>query len=150
MVTENQIAIDLKDAIKARDSQRVSCLRLLKTTMKNKQVELGKNLNAVEIQALISSLIRKCREAAQEYRRSGREDLAKKEEGEINILYGYLPKQLSRAEIESVLEIVISESSATSIRDLGKVMKVAMARMAGKAEGKEVSAVAQEILNRKQ
>jgi uncharacterized protein YqeY len=149
MVTENQIANELKDAIKARDSQRVSCLRLLKTTIKNRHVELGEKLNNEEIQAIISSLIRKGREAAEEYRKGGRDDLAEKEENEIRILYGYMPKQLSRTEIESALEIVISELSATGIRDLGRVMKVAMARMAGKAQGKDVSTIAQDLLNRK-
>lgn len=147
MSISQKITADLKEAMKAKDDRRVSCLRMLKTSLKNKQVEKGDELIDEEIQTLIASLIRKCQEAAKEFRRGSREDLAVKEEEEIKILYGYLPEQLTPEDIEKNLEEIFSELSASSLKDLGKVMKVAMARMAGKAQGKEVNEIARRLLS---
>jgi uncharacterized protein YqeY len=142
-----KIAEDLKAAMKAKDATRLSCLRMLKTSLKNKQVEKGSELEEKEIQTAISSLIRKGQEAAKEFRQGGREDLAAKEEEEIKIFHGYLPEQLAPADIEKNLKEIIAELSIDSSKDLGKVMKVAMARMAGKAQGKEVNEIARKLLS---
>jgi uncharacterized protein YqeY len=142
-----KITDDLKGAMKAKDLLRLSCIRMLKTSIKHKQAERGEILRDEEIQSLISSLIRKGREAAEEFRKGGREDLAIKEEGEIAILYGYLPDQIKPDEIERVLKEVISESSADGLKDLGKVMKAAMNRIAGRAQGKEVNEIARRLLS---
>ena len=149
MSLSETIIEDLKTAMKSRDEIRVSCLRLLKAALKNKQVEKGKGheLKDDEIQAVISSFTKKGKEAAAEFRKGGREDLALKEEQEIKILYEYLPRQLTPEEIEKTLREIISELSAESFKDLGKVMKVAMARMAGQAQGKEVNEIARKILS---
>ena len=133
--------------MKSKDERRISCIRMLKASLKNKQVEKGDELKDEEIQTTISSLIRKGQEAAKEFRQGRREDLASKEEEEIKILYGYLPEQLAPAEIEKKLREIISELAAGSLKDLGKVMKVAMAQMAGKAQGKEVNEIARKILS---
>jgi len=142
-----QITEDLKEAMKAKDTLRISCIRMLKSGLKHKQAERGEILRDEEIQTLISSLIRKGREAAEEFRKGGREDLAVKEEGEIDILYGYLPEQIKPDEIESIVKEAISELSAESLKDLGKVMKVAMNRIAGRAQGKEVNEIAKKLLS---
>ena len=142
-----QITEDLKEAMKAKDVLRISCIRMLKSSLKYRQVEEGEILRDEEIQSLISSLIRKGREVAEEFRKGGREDLAVKEEGEIDILYGYLPEQIKPDEIERILKEVISELSADSLKDLGKVMKVAMNRIAGRAQGKEVNEIAKKLLS---
>ena len=142
-----QITDDLKEAMKAKDQIRMSCLRMLKTALKNRQVEIGRELKDEEVQPVISSLIRKGQEAAQEFKQGGRDDLATKEEEEIKVFYGYLPQQLKPDEIEKVLKEVISELSATGPKDLGKVMKAAMAQMAGKAQGKEVNEIARRLLS---
>ena len=147
MSLNQKINEDLKVAMKARDSVRVSCLRMLKTALKNMQIEKGRELEDKEIEAIVSSLIRKGKEAINEFRNGGREDLAAKEENEIEIFYEYLPRQLTSEEIEETLRAVISELSATSPRDMGKVMKAAMARMAGQAQGKEVSEIAGRLLS---
>lgn len=147
MSLDQKINEDLKHAMKASDSVRVSCLRMLKSSLKNMQVEKGRKLEEEEIQAVISSLIRKGKEAIGEFRRGGREDLALKEEEEIRIFYEYLPQQLTPEEIEKTLREIIAEVSATSSKDLGKVMKVAMFRMAGQAQGKEVSEIARKLLS---
>jgi hypothetical protein len=146
MALLQQINQDFKDALKAKDELRVSCLRMLKTALKNLQVEKRRELSDAEIQTAISSQVRKGQEAAAEYKKGGREDLARKEEQEIEILYGYLPKQLQPEEIEAGLREIINELSAEGPKDLGKVMKTAMARMAGQAQGKEVSRIAKKLL----
>lgn len=132
--------------MKARDAVRVSCLRMLKTAVKNREVEKGRHLEDREIEAIISSLVKKGKEAAQEFRKGGREALAAGEEQEVRIYYEYLPRQLSRESIEKTLKEVISELSATGPGDIGKVMKAAMARMAGQAQGKEVNEIARKLL----
>lgn len=147
MSLSQKIIDDLIQAMKAKDASRISCLRMLKSAMKNKQVEKGDELEDQEIQNVISSLIRKGQEAAKEFRAGERPDLASKEEEEIKIFYGYLPEQLTPADIEKNLKEIISEISATGPKDLGKVMKAAMARMAGKAQGKEVNEIARRLLS---
>jgi uncharacterized protein len=142
-----KITEDLKIAMKARDELRLSCLRMLKTSIKNKEVDTGRKISDEEIQSLILSSIKKGQEAAGEFRKGGREDLAAKEEREIQIFYGYLPDQLTPAEIEKVVGEVIAELSATQMKDLGKVMKASIARIAGKAQGKEVNEIAKKLLS---
>ena len=133
--------------MKQQDRLRLSCLRMLKTSLKNREVEIGRELNDEEIRSQISSLVRKGKDAIKGFKEGGREDLARKEEQELEIFYEYLPKQLATEEIETILQEVISELSAESPRDLGKVMKAAMARMAGKAQGKEVNEIARKLLS---
>jgi uncharacterized protein YqeY len=138
---------DLKEAMKSKDSLLISCLRMIKTSLKNKQVEKGDELDDSEIEAVISSMVRRAKEAAFEYRKGGREDLALKEEKETEIFFKYLPEQLSSSDIEKVLREVIAEVSAAGLKDMGKVMKLAMERLAGKAQGKEVSDITRTLLS---
>lgn len=147
MSFNDRITEDLKNAIKGKNPVRTSCLRMLKASLKNKQIEKGRELTDEETQAIISSLIRKNKEAIKEFRNGGREDLASKEEEEVRIFYDYLPQQLSQEEIEKTIREIIAELSAVSHKDLGKIMKLAMARMAGKVQGKEVNEIARKLLS---
>jgi len=147
MPFEKKITDDLKEAMKAKDKLRVSCLRMLKASMKNKSVEKGDKLKDDEIQGIITSLIRKGKEASTEFRKAVREDLADKEDQEIKILVSYLPEQLTPDEIEHILKEIIAECAASSLKDLGIIMKAAMARMAGKAQGREVNEIARKLLS---
>jgi len=146
MTISEQISRDFKEAMKAREELRLSCLRMLKTSLKNKQVEKGDELTDDEVQGIITSSIKKGKEAAEEFRKGGREDLAQKEEKEVQFLLKYLPEQLSPSEIEGIIKEIIAELSITSPKDLGKIMKVAMTRMAGQAQGKEVNFIARKLL----
>jgi uncharacterized protein YqeY len=141
-----KIAQDLKDAMKAKDELRLSCLRVLKAAVTNEQGRRTEPLKDEDVQAVIQSLIRKGQEAAVEFRKGLREDMAAKEEGEVKILSGYLPNQLAPAEIEKALKEIIAEVSASGPKDLGKVMKAAMGRLSGKAQGKEVNEIAKRLL----
>ena len=146
MSFDEKIVEDLKKAMKAKDALRLSCLRMLKTALKNLQVDKQRKLRDEEIQGVISSLIKKGKESATEFRTAGREELALKEETEVAIFYGYMPRQLTPEDMENTLREIISELSAEKLSDLGKVMKVAMPRMAGKAQGKEVNEIAKRLL----
>ena len=141
-----KIAHDLKEAIKTKDEFRVSCLRVLKAAVTNEQGRRTEPLKDEDVQAVIQSLIRKGQEAAAEFRKGHREDIATKEEGEVKILSTYLPQQLAPDEIEKVLKEIIAEVSASGPKDLGKVMKAAMGRLAGKVQGKEVNEIAKRLL----
>ena len=142
-----KIAQDLRDAMKAKDELRLSCLRVLKAGVTNEQGRRTEPLNDEDVQAVIQSLIRKGQEAAVEFRKGLREDMAAKEEGEIRILSGYLPQQLAPVEIEKALQEIIAEVSASGPKDLGKVMKAAMGRLSGKVQGKEVNEIAKRLLS---
>ena len=141
-----KIAHDLTDAIKAKDERRLSCLRVLKAAVTNEQGRRTQPLEEEDVQAVIQSLIRRGQEAAVEFRKGHREDMAAKEEGEVKILSGYLPRQLAPAEIEKAIEEIIAEVSASGPKDLGKVMKAAMGRLSGKVQGKEVNEIAKRLL----
>lgn len=142
-----RIAQDLKDAMKAKDEFRVSCLRMAKTALKNDQVARGHALNDEEAQAVLMTMVRKGQDAAREFRAGNRETLALKEEREVQLLYDYLPEQLAPDDLERILKDVIAEISAHGPKDLGKVMKAAMPRIAGKAQGKEVNELARKLLS---
>ncbi|MEJ2587634.1 MAG: GatB/YqeY domain-containing protein [Deltaproteobacteria bacterium] len=147
MSLNEKIAQDMKAAMKARDQIRLSTLRMLRAAMKNLQVEKGRELKDDEIQSVIGSLVRKGTEAAGEFRGGGRGDLAAKEEKEVAILYEYLPKQLTEEEIEATLREIIGDLSAQGPKDMGRVMKAAMAKMSGQAQGKTVSEIAKRLLS---
>jgi uncharacterized protein len=147
MTLEDQINEDLRNSMKSKDEARTSCLRFLKSNLKNKQVEKMGKLQDDEIQAVISSLIRRSMDSIKEFKQGGREDLAAKEEHEMEILYGYLPKQLSPEDVEKIIRETISELSAEGTKDLGRVMKAAMGRLSGKAQGKEVNEIAKRLLS---
>jgi uncharacterized protein YqeY len=142
-----KIAQDLKEAMKAKDERRLSCLRVLKAAVTNEQGRRTQPLKDEDVQAVLQSLIRKGHEAAVEFRKGLREDMAAKEEGEVKILSGYLPQQLAPTEIELVIKEIIAEVSASGPKDLGKVMKAAMARLTGKVQGKEVNEIAKRLLS---
>jgi uncharacterized protein len=141
-----EIAQSLKAALKARDEARVSCLRVLKAAVTNEQGRRTEPLKDEDVQSVIQSLIRKGQEAAVEFRKGHREDMAAKEEAEVKIFSEYLPQQLAPAEIERVLKEIIAEVSASGPKDLGKVMKAAMGRLAGEVQGKEVNEIAKRLL----
>lgn len=148
MSLDQKITEDLHQAMKAKDELRTSCLRMAKAALKNLRVEKGRDLTDDEVQGVLSSLIKKGKDAAKEFRDGGREDLAAKEEQEVKIYYEYLPQQLSSHEVEAILREIVSELGATGPGDLGQVMKAAMAKMAGRTQGKEVNDIARRLLQK--
>jgi uncharacterized protein YqeY len=134
-----------KEALKGQQEVALSTLRMLRTAIRNKEVELKHSLIDAEIQAVIGTQAKQRREAISEYTKAGRPDLAHKEEEELSVLLSFLPPQLSPEELERDIISIIAEVGAAGPQDLGKVMKIAMARFTGRADGK----VVQEIVKRR-
>lgn len=140
MSISEQVEKDLVAAMKAREELRLSVLRMAKTALKHKQVELGKALSDDEATAVLRTLVKQRRDSVEQFRKGGREDLAAKEEAETEILQTYLPAAASDEEIGAAVAAAITETGASGPQDLGKVMKVAMQKLAGKnADGKRVN-----------
>ncbi len=134
-----KVEADLKTALKARDQLAISCLRLVRAALKHKEKELRRELGQGEELQVLNSLAKQRREAAEQFRRGGRAELAEKEERELALIRGYLPEQLDQAGIEKVLDQVFAELDPQGMKDMGRVMKAAMARLQGQADGKLVN-----------
>ena len=135
-----QIVADLTASMKAQDAARTSTLRMVKAAMMNRQIEKGAELDDDEVQKLLRSLVKQRRDSIEQYEKANRQELADKEKAEIAVIERYIPAAASQEEIERVVTTVIAETGATSIRDMGKVMKAAQAALAGKnADGKLIS-----------
>jgi len=135
-----QIEKDLVGAMKAKEELKLSVLRMAKAALMNKKVELGKPVGDQEALAVLRTLIKQRRDSTEQFRKGKRDDLADKEEAEIKIIELYLPAGASAEEIDAAVASAIQETGATNAKDMGKVMKATMAKLAGKnAEGKQVS-----------
>lgn len=141
MSLQEQISAALKDAMRARDEVKMATLRLVLTAIKKREKEARSLLEDQEVISVITTQIKQRRESIEQYRQAGREDLAQTEESELQILQGYMPEQASEEEISNTLDEIIAEVGAASMKDMGKVMKAAMAKLAGKAEGGAINAM---------
>ena len=136
----DRITRDLTAAMRAKDTTRVSTLRMAKAALMNREVERGRALDDAEAQQVIASLMKQRRDSVEQFRNGGRDDLAVKEEAELAILEIYVPPAAGAAEIEAAVEAAIAETGAATAKDMGRVMKAAMARLAGATvDGKAVS-----------
>jgi len=135
-----------KEAIKNHQPVAASTLRLLKTAIRYREVDVKRPLTEAELQATVNTQAKQRREAMAEYTKAGRPELAKQEEEELSVLLSFLPPQLSPDEMAAEVTAVIAELGATGPNDLGKVMKNAMARLAGRADGKVIREIAQQRL----
>ena len=146
MTLGEKIIADLTASMKAQDAARTSTLRMVKAAMMNRQIEKGGQLDDEEISKLLRSLVKQRRDSIEQYQKAGRQELVDKESAEITVIEGYLPQAASREEIEAVVSEAITSTGASSMKDMGKVMKAAQAALAGKnADGRLVS----EIVKRK-
>ena len=140
MTTQERIQQDLMEAMRSKQEARLSALRMIKTALRNREVEKRKPLDDDECRQVFSMLIKQRREAAEQYRRGGREDLAAKEESDIPILEAYLPAPVSDAEVDAAIEAAIAEAGASSAKQMGAVMKAVLGRLAGqRVDRKRVS-----------
>ncbi len=127
---------DLTAAAKAQDKLRLSTLRMLLAAIKNREIELRRELTEAELLDTVGKLIRQRHDSIEQFRRGGREDLAQKEEAEARLLAGYLPQALSPAELAAKVDEAIARAGATSRKDMGKVMKLLLPEIAGRADSK--------------
>lgn len=139
MTLQTQLNDAMKEAMKAKDSLRLNAIRLIKTAVKNREIEARQELGDQEVIAVLSSLVKQRKESAQVYRDNNRVELAEKEEAELAVIQSFLPAQLDEAGIRELIEAAVAETGATSPKDMGKVMKVVSAQTLGRADGKLVS-----------
>jgi len=142
-----QLDSDLKEALKSRDSLKLSVIRMLKASLKNKEIEKMKELTDDDVLSVLLSHSKQRKESIEQFNLAGRTDLAQKEQKELEIIQYYLPKQLSNKEIDDIIISSIKEASATSLRDIGIVMKIVMPKLKGSADGKYVNQRVRELLD---
>jgi uncharacterized protein len=140
MPLNDQVSADIAAAMKARDASRLSALRMLKAAVMNKSVEKGRDLDDAEVLQVVASLVKQRRDSIEQFEKAGRADLVAKESSELAVLQSYLPPSATPEEINAAVAEAIAETGATSAKDLGKVMKAVMPKLAGKnADGKSVN-----------
>ncbi len=139
MSLRDQLNESMKTAMKARDDLRLSAVRMIRSVVQNREIELKKELNDQDVIEVISTLVKQRRESIRMYREGNRPDLVEKEEAELAILLGFLPAQLSTTEIEELVDRIILETGALDAKDMGRVMKALTPLTAGKADGRTVS-----------
>ncbi len=147
MGLDERLVDEMKESMKSGDKVRLSTIRMIRTAVKNKEIELRKKPDDEEILRVIQGMVRKSEESIEQFRIGGRMDLVEKETKEIEILKSFLPQSLSREEILKVVDQTIEETQATSMKDLGKVMKSVMPKLTGKADGKLVNQLVKERLS---
>jgi uncharacterized protein YqeY len=136
----DQVGADIAAAMKARDASRLSALRMLKAAVMNKSVEKGRDLDDAEVLQVVASLVKQRRDSIEQFTNAGRTDLVDKETAELTVLQAYLPAAATPEEINAAVAAAIAETGASSPKDMGKVMKAVMPKLAGKnADGKAVN-----------
>lgn len=142
MSLKETIQNDMKTAMRAQDAVRLGAIRMLTSEIKKREIDKKAPLDETEIQKVVSTLIKQRNESIEAFVKGGRQDLADKEKKEIEALSGYLPAQLSREEVEAIVVGAIQESGAKAPGDIGKVMKIVVPKIAGRADGKLVNEIA--------
>lgn len=147
MSLQQKLQADLVESMKSKDVLRLSVLRMMKTAIKNKEIEKMSGLEDPEAIAVLTTMVKQRRDSIEQFRAGAREELAQKEEAEIRVIEEYLPRKASDDEISDAIANAIQETGATSMKDMGKVMKAAQARLSGKTvEGARVSQMVKERL----
>src|SRR5213594_523103 len=152
MSIRQRIIEDLTASMKSKDALRLGVIRMVKSRMMEAEVEQralkspGYELQDDEVLAVIAAYAKQRRDSIEAYRQAGREDLAAKEEAELAILHEYLPAQLSPEEVRAIVKESIAQAGASSIKDMGAVMKLVMPRVKGTADGKVVNQIVRELL----
>lgn len=144
MTTTERIEQDFKEAMKAKDEFRVSVMRMVRTALKNKQIDLMHELSDAEAQAVLKTMVKQYQDALSDFQNAGRQDLVEKQQKEIDLIAAYLPAKLPPEEVE---KIVAGAVKGMTKGDMGKAMGVAMKAVDGRADGNEVRAIVQRLLS---
>ena len=148
MGLSEKIIADLTASMKAQDAARTSTLRMVKASMMNRKIEKGAELDDDDMLKLLRSLVKQRKDSVEQYEKAGRKDLVDKEQAEIVVIESYLPQPATEAEIEQAVTAAIEETGASSMKDMGKVMKATQTALAGKnADGKLVSEIVKSKLS---
>lgn len=136
---KKRIDQNMKEALKSKDSVRLGVLRMLKSEIRYREIDKGSELTDDDVISVLSSAIKKRKDSIQQFEKGGRDDLASKEKQELAVVTEYMPEQLSQEELSQIINQAISEEGATGPSDLGKVMKLIMSKVRGRADGKLVN-----------
>jgi hypothetical protein len=139
MPLKDQITEDMKTAMRAKDTARLGTVRLLLAAMKQKEVDERVELTDADVLAIIDKMVKQRRESIAQFEKAARNDLAEAEKAEIGVLSGYLPQQLSEAEVTQAIAAAIAESGAAGVKDMGKAMALLKPRLAGRTDMGKVS-----------
>lgn len=148
MVLKDQLTADMKEAMKAKDKERLSVVRMLKASVQNEEIKLGHDLTDEEALTLLSRELKQRKDSYEEFKSAGREDLLAPLEKEICIVQTYLPEPLTTEELTSIITETISEVQAEQMSDFGKVMGAVMPKVKGRADGKEIQAIVKQQLQK--
>jgi hypothetical protein len=147
MSLEERLVEEMKQALKSNDKLKLSTIRMIRSASKNKEIELRKKLEDEDVVKVIQAMVRKGEESVEQFQTGGRMDLVEKEKKEIEILKSFLPQPLSQEEILKIIDQSIQETQASSLKDIGKVMKSVMPKIGGKADGKLINQLVKERLS---
>lgn len=147
MSLEERLIEEMKQAMKSGDKPLLSTIRMVRSTLKNKEIELRRKLEDEDVVKAIQTMVRKGEESVEQFQAGGRMDLVEKEKKEIEILKSFLPQLLSREEIAKIIDQTVQETQASSPKDIGKVMKSVMLKIGGKADGRLVNQLVKEKLS---
>lgn len=141
-----KIRSDMTEAMKAQQKERLSTIRMLQSSLKNEQINVGHELSDEEAMTVIRKAVKQRQDSIEQFTNAGRMEMAEKERSEMELLRTYLPPELSDADLESGIREIIASTGAASKKDMGKVMKEATARFKGRADGKKVQEMVQRLL----
>lgn len=139
MSLQEKINSEMVTAAKAKDSIKLGAIRMIKTALHNKEIDAKRELSDTEILQVLASITKQRKDSIEQFRAGNRQDLVDKEEYELKVTQAFMPEQMSPEEVEAEVVKAITEAEAKSVKDMGKVMKVLMPKVAGKADGKLVS-----------
>lgn len=141
MGIKEQVKIDMVTAMKAQDKDRLATVRLIQSALRKKEIDSQKDIDDAGMVALLQNMAKQRRDSIEQFKKGNRDDLVQKEEKELVIIESYLPAQLSAADLEKLVLATIQELGATSMKDMGNVMKAVSAKAAGQADGSVISQV---------
>jgi uncharacterized protein len=148
MDINERINADMITAAKAKDKIRLSAIRLLKTALHNKEIDLMRPLNEAETLQVLSAMVKQRKDSIEQFTQGGRTDLVEKETAELKIIQAFMPAQMTDEEVDEIINKAIVEIGAVSVKDMGKAMKAVMPLLTGKADGKMVGEKVKALLSR--
>jgi uncharacterized protein len=142
-----KINVEMISAAKAKDKIRLSAIRMLKSALHNKEIDLMRSLNEAETLQVLSAIVKQRKDSIEQFAKGGRTDLVDKETAELKVVQEFMPVQMSDEEVEAIIKKTIAEIDAVSVKDMGKVMKALMPQLTGKADGKMVGEKVKTLLS---
>jgi len=147
MAFKTKIEQDMVAAAKAKDRISLSALRMIKTAVHNREIDLKRELSEAEFFQVLSSMVKQRKDSIEQFAKGGRADLVEKEESELKVIHSFMPAQMSEEDVNREILQAIAETAAVSVKDMGKVMKVLMPKLTGKADGKAVGEKVKAVLS---